>query len=231
MVAYLTTARARGHDEPVDIPDDMRATADEYHDKLMDVVVRDLRRADGALPRGRRDQPRGDGGGAEEARHRGRALPGRLRRGDAQHRLARPARPDRRGAAVARFGRRTCPRSATRARVAYVFKTIADPFSGKLNLLRVFAGDGQVRLDARQQPQPHARSGSGSCSPSRARSTRRSRRWARARSAPSPSSRRPGPATCSPTPTRPPTSSRSACPRRSCRSRSSRSTRATRRRS
>ena len=35
---------------------------------------------------------------------RGRAVPGRLRRRDAEHRLARPARPDRRGPAVAGAG-------------------------------------------------------------------------------------------------------------------------------
>ncbi len=59
------------------------------------------RRADREVPRGRGDHGRGDGGGAEGdglARHH---VPGHLRRGDAQLRHARAARPDRRGAAVA----------------------------------------------------------------------------------------------------------------------------------
>ena len=71
----------------------------------------------------------------------GRAVPGRLRRGHPQHRHARPARPDRRGAALAGRGRRNVPEvGGRRDGSAYVFKTIADPFSGKVSLLRVFAG-------------------------------------------------------------------------------------------
>ena len=38
MVAYLHGEDASGHDESVPIPDDMQEQADEYHDKLMDVV-------------------------------------------------------------------------------------------------------------------------------------------------------------------------------------------------
>ena len=38
MVAYLHGEDASGHDESVPIPDDMQELADEYHDKLMDVV-------------------------------------------------------------------------------------------------------------------------------------------------------------------------------------------------
>src|SRR6476469_8024395 len=38
MVAYLHGEDASGHDESVPIPDDMQKIADEYHDKLMDVV-------------------------------------------------------------------------------------------------------------------------------------------------------------------------------------------------
>ena len=37
MVAY-DHGEGAGRDEPIDIPDDLRAIADEYHDKLMDVV-------------------------------------------------------------------------------------------------------------------------------------------------------------------------------------------------
>ena len=37
MVAY-DHGEGAGRDEPIEIPEDLRATADEYHDKLMDVV-------------------------------------------------------------------------------------------------------------------------------------------------------------------------------------------------
>jgi len=39
MVAYLHDGDAGVHDEPAEIPEDMKAVADEYHDKLMDVVA------------------------------------------------------------------------------------------------------------------------------------------------------------------------------------------------
>src|SRR4029077_5497394 len=39
MVAYLHGDDASGHDESVPIPDDMTQLAEEYHDKLMDVVA------------------------------------------------------------------------------------------------------------------------------------------------------------------------------------------------
>src|SRR5437764_9987542 len=39
MVAYMHGQAAAGHDESVPIPDDLTALAEEYHDKLMDVVA------------------------------------------------------------------------------------------------------------------------------------------------------------------------------------------------
>ena len=131
-----------------DIPDDMKRAGRRVPRQADGRGRRDVGRADGALPGGRRDQPRGDGRGAQEAGHRRRAVPGRLRRRHPQHRLARPARPDRRGAAVAGPGAQRARGGRRRRRVAYVFKTIADPFSGKINLLRVFAGTLTQRLDA-----------------------------------------------------------------------------------
>ncbi len=140
MVAYLHGDDASGHDESVPIPDDLKQTGRRVPRQADGHRLRDVRRADGALPGGRRDQPRGDGGGDEEARHRGRAVPGRLRRGDANigshglldlivEGLPSPARA------------RNVPESGGAANLAYVFKTIADPYSGKLNLLRVFGGE------------------------------------------------------------------------------------------
>ena len=229
MVAY-DHGEGAGRDEPMRDPRRPARDRRRVPRQADGRRVRDVRRADGALPGGRRDQPRGDGGGAQEARHRGRALPGRLRRGDPQHRLARPARPDRRGPAVAASrqeparGRR-CGHG--RVRVQDDRRPVQRQAEPAARLLR----RGQVRLDARQQPQPRQGADRAAAhDPGQGARADRGpvhggdRRGAR-------SSRRRGRATSSPTPTRPPTSSRWACPRRSSRSRSSRSTRATRRRS
>ena len=108
---------------------------------------RGLRGAHGALPRGRGDLARGDRLGAQAGRHRGPSVPGHLRRGHAQPRHQPPARRVRRGPA-----RR--PRSAARSTstastlepdeskdmVAFVFKTLADPYAGRVNLFRVYQG-------------------------------------------------------------------------------------------
>ena len=156
------------------------------------------RRADREVPRGRGDHGRGDGGGAEGdglARHH---VPGHVRRGDTQLRHARAARPDRRGAAVAEARRRRQGHQRRPARssvldlddgiVAYVFKTIADPFAGKLSLFRVFSGTVTARRTCSTSA-PTARSGWARCSRCRARTTTTPRSSRRARSAPSASSR------------------------------------------
>ena len=182
---------------------------------------RGLRRADGALPGGRGDLPRGDRHRAEGRHEPRRHLPGHLRRRDAQPRHQPAARRDRRGPAVAGQARR--PRAArdhARARseakplYAYVFKTRADPFAGRINFFRVYQG-----VDAPGRPRAeHARPRQGAHRPA-ARVPGQGERAAptgsaRATSAPSPSSRRRAPATGSPTAT-----SRSRCRRSSCRSR------------
>ena len=77
----------------------------------------------------------------------GTHLPGHLRRRDAQPRHQPPARRARRGPALARQARRGGARRpdarAGRPKehlVAFVFKTLADPFAGRLNLFRVYQG-------------------------------------------------------------------------------------------
>ena len=82
--------------------------------------------------------------------------------------------------------------------VAYVFKTRADPFTGRINMVRVYSGvlksDSQASqrhdgAEGAHRPARHAaRQGDGA----------RGRARARVTSAPSRSSRRPTPATCSP---------------------------------
>ncbi len=113
---------------------------------------------------------------------------------------------------------------------AYVFKTRADPFAGRINLFRVYQGvlaqDSQV-LNTRA----HVKERVGQLvafegGHDRARHTSS----ARATSAPWPSSRRPRPATGWPRATSRSRCRRSSSPRRSWPSRSSRPPRATRRR-
>ncbi len=69
--------------------------------------------------------------------------------------------------------------------VAYVFKTLADPYAGRLNLFRVYSGvlkgDSQVTNVTRRAKE---RVGPAA-DPAAARSTSRSTSWAPATSAPS----------------------------------------------
>ncbi len=121
---------------------------------------RGIRRADGALSGGRGDRARGDRGRAEGGHEPRQDLPGRVRRGHAQPRHDAPAGCDRRGSALARQARRASGQAGSTSRVlggprpavgalsadpegelyAYVFKTRADPFAGRVNLLRVYQG-------------------------------------------------------------------------------------------
>ena len=114
---------------------------------------RDLGRADGALPRGRRDQPRGDGPGAQEPRDRGRAVPGRLWRGHPQHRLARAARPDRRGPAVAQ-PRPQRARGGGRDDAGVHLQDDRRPLQRQDQPAARLRRHAHVRLDAHQQPHP-----------------------------------------------------------------------------
>ena len=104
---------------------------------------RGLRRADGALPRGRGDLARGDRERAEERRHERHRLPGHLRRGHEEPGDQPPARRAGRGPALAcqegRLPRRR-PRHRGRGR-------------GRHDRLRVQDAGGSVR----RQDQPDAR--------------------------------------------------------------------------
>jgi elongation factor G len=139
MVAY-DHGDGAGRDEPIEIPEDLRATADEYHDKLMDVVSET---SDELMERYLE--------GSEISREEmGEALKKLVIEGELF--------PVGCGAATRNIGShglldliveglpsplraRNRPEVGDAGTVAYVFKTIADPFSGKLNLLRVFAGE------------------------------------------------------------------------------------------
>jgi elongation factor G len=138
MVAYLH-GDGEAHDEATVIPDDMKAVAEEYHDHLMDVVAEtsdelmeryleggEISREEMAaalkkLVTDGRLFPVGCGAATRNVGSRG--LLDLIVEG-----LPSPARA------------RNVPEVGGAETVAYVFKTIADPFSGKVSLLRVFAG-------------------------------------------------------------------------------------------
>ena len=139
MVAY-DHGEGAGRDEPTDIPDDLRATADEYHDKLMDVVSET---SDELMERYLE-------GGEISREEMGAAMKKLVTEGELF--------PVGCGAATRNIGShglldliveglpsplraKNLPEVGDAGTVAYVFKTIADPFSGKLNLLRVFSGE------------------------------------------------------------------------------------------
>ena len=188
--------------------------AEEYREKLMDEVaeVSDAlmeRYLEGeeisheeivdALKRGH--QPRLD-------------LPRRLRRRDAQPRHQPAARRDRRGPAVA--GRSTAPSTADEITLepvddaelfAYVFKTRADPFAGRINLFRVYQGVDRARQPAAEHAHAHQGADRPAARVRRQGDRRTPTSSGPATSAPSRSSRRRAPATGSPRAT-----SRSRCP-------------------
>ncbi|HET8805484.1 MAG TPA: elongation factor G [Gaiellales bacterium] len=139
MVAYLHGEDASGHDESVPIPDDLKPVADEYHDKLMDVVAET---SDELMERYL------DGGeitreemaaALKQLVTDGQVFPvgcGAATRNIGSHGLLdliveglpSPARA------------RNVPETGGASTLAYIFKTIADPYSGRINLMRVYAG-------------------------------------------------------------------------------------------
>ena len=139
MVAY-DHGEGAGRDEPIEIPEDLRATADEYHDKLMDVVSET---SDELMERYLE-------GGEITREEMAAALKKLVTEGELF--------PVGCVAATRNIGShglldliveglpsplraKNQPEVGDAGTVAYVFKTIADPFSGKLNLLRVFSGE------------------------------------------------------------------------------------------
>jgi elongation factor G len=139
MVAYLHGEDASGHDESVPIPEDMQTLAEEYHDKLMDVVAEtsdelmERYLEGGEITREEMAQA------LKQLVTDGQVFPvgcGAATRNIGSHGLLdliveglpSPARA------------KNVPESGGASTLAYVFKTIADPYSGKISLLRVFAG-------------------------------------------------------------------------------------------
>ena len=126
-----------------------QAQAEEYREKLIDEVAENSdelmeRYLEGEEISHEETVARAQG----RASPAGRALPGHLRRGDEEPGRQPAARRARRGPAVAgEEGRRSQaggePRSSRdedAEPVAFVFKTLADPFAGRINLFRVYQG-------------------------------------------------------------------------------------------
>ena len=139
MVAYIHGEDASGHDEAVEIPEKLRQTADEYHDRLMDVVCETSDELMERYLEGGEISREEMADALKKLVTEGRIFPvgcGAATRNIGGHGLLdliveglpSPARA------------RNVPDSAGAQTLAYVFKTIADPYSGKISLIRVFAG-------------------------------------------------------------------------------------------
>ena len=140
--ARATTARE------IPIPDDMAAHGRGVPREAHGRGRRGLRRADGALPRGRGDLPRRDRhraqGGHEPRRRSSRSTCGVATRNLGTNRLLDaivedlPSPVKHGGLELPEITLEPDPTTATL--YAYVFKTLADPFAGRINLFRVYQG-------------------------------------------------------------------------------------------
>jgi elongation factor G len=139
MVAYLHGEDAAGHDESVPIPDELAALAEEYHDKLMDVVAETSDELMERYLEGGEITREEMAKALKQLVTDGQVFPvgcGAATRNIGSHGLLdliveglpSPARA------------RNVPESGGASTLAYVFKTIADPYSGKISLMRVYAG-------------------------------------------------------------------------------------------
>ena len=84
MTAFEYTGDGRGNAKQIEIPDELRDAGRGVPREAHGRGRRELRRAHGALPRGRGDLPRGARHGAQAGRQRGPPVPGHLRRRDSE---------------------------------------------------------------------------------------------------------------------------------------------------
>ena len=174
--------------EPGPIPDELADLAAEYREKLLDAVVE----TDEALMERYLD------GQELDAQEVASALKAAVTSGDvfpvacgiATKNLGTHALLDLLVEGVPSPAKKGSPIDVDGAgTAAFVFKTVADPFAGRINLFRVLEGHGHGRHDARQPP--HEEQGADGNAPRRAGQGAPRGAWtsARATSAPSPSSR------------------------------------------
>ena len=173
MTAYASPEGER-ESGPMRDPGGARPTrSQQYRTQLLDSVVETDEGADGALPRrARSSAPR-----RSRTRSRTRSRAASCSRSPAASRRRTSARPRCSTCSSRAFRRRRSrPPSIDvdgAGTAAFVFKTVADPFAGRINVFRVLSGDARLRLDARQRRARTRRSASARCSRSRARSTSR----------------------------------------------------------
>ena len=221
MKAYRYDGAGRENCSEIPIPDELAGAGRGVPREADGRGRRELRRADGALPRGRGDLARGD-------RHRAQGRHQPRRACSPSPAASRPATSAPTGCSTR--SSRTCPSPVKHGGLevgevtlepvedkelfAYVFKTRADPFAGRINLFRVYQGVLKQDTQRAQHAHPHQ----GAHRPAghlRGRPDRPHRpSSAPATSAPWPSSRRRRPATGWPRAT-----SRSRCRASSCRRR------------
>ena len=152
MKAFVYEGEGRGNADEEEIPEELQEQAEEYREKLMDEVAENSDELMERYLEGEEISHDEIVDDAEEGRHRGAPLPGHLRGRDQEPRAPagcsrRSSRtfPRRRCAAPSRRSTRTARRSQIEPDpdgelVAYVFKTTADPYTGRINLLRVYSG-------------------------------------------------------------------------------------------
>ena len=204
MKAYEFSGDGKDNCKEIPIPDELQAQAEEYREKLLDEVAEN---SDDLMERYLE---------GEEISHdetvtalktgvtAGRLFP--VTCGVATHNLAvnrlldaivedLPS-PAKKGPVEA--GAATLEPREDADTVAFVFKTLADPYAGRINLFRVYQG--VVKADSHAAQPARRRQGAhrASCSCRRARRPGTRTSSAPATSARWPSSRRPTRATCSP---------------------------------
>ena len=160
---------------PATIPDEMADQVAEYREKLLDAVVE----TDEGLMERYLD---GRGARADEVAH---ALKDAVTRGElfpvacgvATKNLGTTALLDLLVEGVPSPAKKGVARSRSTAdgTAAFVFKTIADPFAGRINVLPRPLGARSGGLDARERARPREGAASASCCCCRARSTTRRR--------------------------------------------------------
>ena len=144
MVAYLHSGEGL-HDESVPIPDDVAELADRYHDQLMDVVAETSDELMERYLEGEQISREEMAAALKKLVTEGRLFP--VGCGAATRNIGARGLLDLIVEGLPSPARaRNEPEVGGASTVAYVFKTIADPYSGRVNLLRVFAGT--VRSDS-----------------------------------------------------------------------------------
>ena len=146
MKAYRYDGAARGSAKEIDIPDELRAAAQEYREKLMDEVAEVSDELMERYLEGEEISHEETVSALKTGVTEGRIFPvtcGAATRNLGTNRLLDAfvedlPSPAKRGAI--RLDGLSLEPDESRDMVAFVFKTLADPFAGRLNLFRVYQG-------------------------------------------------------------------------------------------